>query len=138
MKTTYFPVEGGLTHLVVPRLPAEHLGALEARRQAADGESSALWEKLHVDALAEVDEDEAVVDVLRLETLVLQEPKEQQRRPLSRLWNADGRRRTWHFRCVYFSPSMKLSGLTSAWTIRTACSCSTMFRMQTVKYMTSG
>lgn len=62
-------------HLIVPGFPAEHLGALEAGRQTLAGESSAFWEELHVDALAEVDEDQAVVQVLRLETLVLQEPE---------------------------------------------------------------
>lgn len=38
----------------------------------------------------------------------------------------------------YRSPSRKLSGLTSAWMTRMLCSCSTMLRMQMVKYMTRG
>lgn len=63
------------SHLIVPGFPAQHLGALEARRQTLAGERRAFWEKLHVDTLSEVDEDEAVVHVLRLETLVLQEPE---------------------------------------------------------------
>lgn len=62
-------------HLIVPGFPAEHLGTLEAWGQTLGGESSAFWEKLHVDALSEVDEDKAVACVLRLKTLVIQEPE---------------------------------------------------------------
>ena len=38
----------------------------------------------------------------------------------------------------YLSPNRKLSGLMSAWTTWTPCSCSTMCRIQMVKYMTRG
>lgn len=64
-------------YLVVPGLPAQHLGALEARGLAAGGEGRSCREELHVDALAQVDEDQAVVHVLRLEAAVLQEPEEE-------------------------------------------------------------
>lgn len=51
-------------HLVVPRFSTQHLCALEARRQALGSECSACWEELHVDALPEVDKDQAVVRAL--------------------------------------------------------------------------
>lgn len=131
-------------HLVVPGFPTEHLGALEAWRQTLGSESSAFWEKLHVDALPEVDEDEAVVHVLWLETLVLQEPETQQCDD-GVLWPCwPSRDRTAHLNftviCTscYLSPNRKLSGLMSPWMMRMWCSCSTMFRIQMVKYMTRG
>lgn len=65
---------GAGLYLIIPGFPTQHLGALEARRQTLGGERGALWEKRHVDALAEVNEDEAVVQVLWLEAPVLQEP----------------------------------------------------------------
>lgn len=51
-------------HLIVPGFPAEHLSTLETRCQTPGSEGSVFWEKLHVDTLSKVDEDEAVVQVL--------------------------------------------------------------------------
>lgn len=70
-------MEDARPHLIVPRFPGQHLGALKARRHTLAGESGAFWEKLHVDALPEVDEDEAVVKAFRIKTPVLQEPEKQ-------------------------------------------------------------
>lgn len=67
--------QGAGLHLVVPRSPAQHLSALEARRQTLGGEDGAVREERHVHALAKVHQDQAVVQVLRLKALVLQEPE---------------------------------------------------------------
>lgn len=67
-------LDAACPYLIGPWFPAEHLRTLEAWRQTLGGESGASGEKIHVDALSEVDEGEAVVYVLRIEAPVLQEP----------------------------------------------------------------
>lgn len=59
-------------HLVVPRLPTQHLRALEAGGVAAGGEDGATLEESHVDALAEVDEHQSVVHAVWIQIFILQ------------------------------------------------------------------
>ena len=61
-------------HLVGPGSAAQHLGALETGGQAPGGELGALGEQRHVDALAQVHQHQAVLHLLGVQTLALQEP----------------------------------------------------------------
>ena len=71
-----------VSHLVAPGFPAQHLAALEAGRLTLSSESSAFWEKVHIDALAEINEHQTVIHVLQIKTPVLQEPGTQAQEPL--------------------------------------------------------
>lgn len=71
------PALGG--YLVIPGPATQHLRALEGGGHALGRERRALWEEAHVDALAEVNQGQAMLCVLRIEALVLQKPETEDR-----------------------------------------------------------
>lgn len=65
-------------YLVVPWSPTLHLCTLEARGHTLGSESRALWEQSHVNALTQVNQGKAMIQIIWVKRLVLQEPKTQQ------------------------------------------------------------
>lgn len=64
----------GLPYLVVPWFVCQHFHALESRCFTPGSEGCSLREELHVNALAQVNEGQAMAEPINVTRVVVQEP----------------------------------------------------------------
>lgn len=77
------PAFRAVPYLVVPWLVCQHFHALESRCFTPGSEGCSLREELHVDALAQVNEGQAVAEPVDVTRVVVQEPSTTRSNPLS-------------------------------------------------------